>query len=104
MFISYDLWNAIFDNPMFKIYDPKLNLIITTFFSLWRNIIEIGANHYTSEPNTRKVKFYELQHDSFISETAEKDFFQLVELFQQIKPMLKDMAFFIQDNYEIDVE
>ena len=104
VFISSDLWDSIIAQPTFRIYDSELSRIILTFHDLWHKVCMIGLSYYCSEPGTHKVKFYGLQHDEFTSSEADKAFHDIVKIQLDMQPLLKEMAMYIQDHYEIDVE
>lgn len=104
VFISIDLWNSIIGNPTFRIYDPNLNRIITEFHNLWHEIEMTGLKFYSSELGTHKVRFHGIAHDDFISTESENAFNKIMELQLKMQPLLKEMASYIQDRFEIDVE
>lgn len=104
VFISSDAWDAIIAQPTFRIYDPKLGQIIQDFHDLWQKAAAIGLPYYSSDPSTHKLKFLALQHDVFVSDEAEKAYYEILKIQSTMKPILKEMSIYIQDNFEIDVE
>ncbi|MDE5608535.1 MAG: toll/interleukin-1 receptor domain-containing protein [Muribaculaceae bacterium] len=104
VFISIDMWNSIINSSAFRIYDPKLLRLITDFHKLWHEAEIVGLSYYTLEPNTNKVRFHGLAHDVFVSDDAEKAFHKLRELRLNMQPILRELATYIQDNFEIDIE
>lgn len=104
VFISSDAWDAIISQPTFRIYDPKLNQIILSFHELWHKVGTIGLPYYSTDPSTHKLKFQALQQDVFISSEAEKAYHEILGIQSAMQPLLKEMALYIQDNFEIDVE
>lgn len=104
VFISIDMWNSIINSSAFRIYDPTLLQLITDFHKLWHEAEMVGLSYYTSEPNTNKVRFHGLVHDVFVSDDAEKAFNKLSELRIKMQPILRELATYIQDNFEIDIE
>lgn len=104
VFISSDAWDAIIAQPTFRIYDPKLNQIILNFHELWHKVGTIGLPYYSTDLSTHKLKFQALQQDVFTSKEAEKAYHEILEIQSAMQPILKEMAIYIQDNFEIDVE
>ncbi len=104
VFISIDMWNSIINSSAFRIYDPTLFRLITGFHNLWHEAEMVGLSYYTLEPNTHKVRFHGLVHDVFVSDDAERAFNKLSELRLKMQPILRELATYIQDNFEIDIE
>jgi len=104
VFISLDIWNATIDSSTFRIYDPTLNGLIIEFHSKWRESAHIGYKYYSTIPGQRRVKFEGLQHDYFVSDEAEKVFNTIIKIHQAMLPILKEMARYIMDNFEIDLD
>lgn len=102
--MSLDIWNSIIGSSTFRIYDPKLNELILTFHNKWVESERIGYKYYSTIPGQNKVRFYGLQNDSFVNEEAEIAFNKIIEIHQEMLPILKDMASYIMDNFEIDLD
>lgn len=100
----YDCWTAKMNASIFKIYDDGLRKAIENFYSVWKEAIVLGENWYSPTYGTNRFKFYGLQGDLFISPEAEKAFGKLVRLRLDLHPLLKNLADYIQDNYEIDLD
>lgn len=101
---SIDSWNRIMAYPTFRIYDPELLRILNEFHRLWQKATEIGLNYYSTTQTKHRLKFNGLEHDEFTSSTAQKDYDKLIEIHLQMQPLLKELATYILDNFEIDVE
>lgn len=104
VFMSLDIWNSIIGSSTFRIYDPKLNELILSFHDKWAESERIGYQYYSTIPGQNKVRFYGLQNDSFVNEEAEIAFNRIIEIHQEMLPILKDMASYIMDNFEIDLD
>ncbi len=104
IFISIDIWNALIGSATFRIYDPQLRRLISDFHGLWHKAEIIGLPYYSSETRTHMVRFHALQHDTFTSDKAEDAYNQLSEIRVQMQPLLRELATYIMDNFEIDVE
>ncbi len=104
VFISIDIWNSLIGSSTFRIYDPTLRRLITDFHKLWHEAEIIGLPYYSSSPGSRMVRFHGLQNDLFISDDAEKAFHKLCDLRIKMQPLLRELATYIMDNFEIDVE
>lgn len=104
IFISLDIWNGIIGGPTFRIYDPELSRLISEFHAMWKRAENIGSIYYAVMPSSQMVKFYGLEHDTFKSREAEKAFGEIIHLQMKMQPVLKEMAIYIQDNFDIDVE
>lgn len=104
VFMSLDIWNSIIGSSTFRIYDPKLNELILTFHNKWVESERIGYKYYSTITGQNKVRFYGLQNDSFVNEEAEIAFNKIIEIHQEMLPILKDMASYIMDNFEIDLD
>lgn len=103
-FMSFDMWNGIVSLPNFRIYDQKLQRMITEFLELWNKDTHIGVSYYDTTKTKHRLRFHGLQFDTFTSNKAEKDFEEIIKIHLQMQPLLKELAVYIQDNYEIDVE
>lgn len=104
VFISLDIWNAIIDSSTFRIYDPKLNDLIRSFHTKWRESAQVGYKFYSTIPGQRRVKFEGLRGDLFVSDEAEAAFNKIIKIHQSMQPLLKDLATYVMDNFEIDIE
>lgn len=104
VFMSIDMWNGIVSLPNFRIYDQKLQRMITEFLELWNKDTHIGVSYYDTTKTKHRLRFHGLQFDTFTSNKAEKDFEEIIKIHLQMQPLLKELAVYIQDNYEIDVE
>lgn len=100
----YDCWTAKMNASTFKIYDDGLRRAIENFYSVWKEAIVLGENWYSPAYGTGRFKFYGLQGDRFISPEAEKTFGKFFRLRLDLQPLLKKLADYIQDNYEIDLD
>lgn len=104
VFISIDIWNAMINSSTFRIYDPELSQIITDFHNLWHEATVAGYKFYSSLPNAARMYFHGLQNDIFVSQEAENTYNKLVDIRLKMQPLLRKMASYIQDHFEIDVE
>ena len=104
VFTSYDIWTDIINKPAFRIYNDDLLCLITDFYKLWSKSISICTSYFTSTPTKHRVIFYGLEHDIFTSDAAEKAFGDIIAINQKMLPILKELAIYILDHYEIDVE
>lgn len=100
----YDVWTAIMSASTFHIYDEGLRNAIQSFYSVWSEITELGVMWYSPDYGTDRYKFYGLHGDLFQSKEAEKVYGKLVSLRLKLHPLLRDMATYIQSNYEIDLD
>ena len=53
---------------------------------------------------TRERSLSPFTHDVFVSDEAEKAYYEILKIQSTMKPLLKEMSIYIQDNFEIDVE
>ncbi|MCM1141204.1 MAG: toll/interleukin-1 receptor domain-containing protein [Muribaculum sp.] len=104
VFMSLDIWNSIIGSSTFRIYDPKLNELILSFHDKWVESERIGYKYYSTIPGQNEVRFYGLQNDSFVNEDAELAFNRIIVIHQEMLPILKDMASYVMDNFEIDLD
>lgn len=104
VFISIDIWNSLIGSSTFRIYDPTLRRIITEFHKLWLEAEKTGLPYYSSVPGSHMIHFHGLQHDLFTSDKAEEAFNKLSDLRIKMRPLLHELATYIMDNFEIDVE
>lgn len=104
VFTSYDIWTDIINKPAFRIYNDDLLCLITDFYKLWSKSISICTSYFTSTPSKHRVRFFGLENDIFTSEAAEKAFGDIIAINQKMLPLLKELATYILDYYEIDVE
>ena len=104
VFISIDIWNSLIRSSTFRIYDPTLRRIITEFHKLWLEAEKIGLPYYSSVPGSHMIHFHGLQNDLFTSDKAEEAFNKLCDLRIKMQPLLHELATYIMDNFEIDVE
>lgn len=104
VFISLDIWNAIIDSSTFRIYDPKLNDLIRSFHTKWKESAQVGYKFYSTMPGQRRVKFEGLKGDLFVNDDAETAFNRIIEIHQSMQPLLRELAIYVMDNFEIDIE
>lgn len=100
---SFDMWTCIIENPTFRIYDEHLNSLIQVFYSKWRMIIELGLPYYCTV-SPQRAAFTALQHDYFTTPEAEKAFLEIVSIQLEMQPLLKQLAEYVMDTYQIDVD
>lgn len=102
---AYDTWNYIKNKVTFVIYDKELELRINAFYNLWSDLINIGVRYYEPiKSDMTRFRFSGIQVDLFISSEAELDFYKMVATMQKMREPLKNLASYVMDHYEIDVE
>lgn len=100
----YDAWTDIISRSAHHIYDPDLNRIITEFYAIWTYIIDTGVKFYFTAEGTPYFKFGNYHHDFGSTKEQDTAYQRLINLRLQMIPKLKEMADYIHQNYEIDLD
>lgn len=100
--ITFDYWNACLHSSVFQMKDKKLLDLILDFFNSWADIENYGAKYYCTSPNGQLVQFFKLQHDIITDPIAEKDFYIIRKMVDELAPKYKAFRDYLDQNYEID--
>lgn len=101
----YDAWTYTMIQSTFRIHDEELRKTIESFYTAWKEVIKFGEKWYSpAGDGTDRYKFFGFSDFYYDNPEARKAFSTIVMLHQKLYPLLKQMADYIMDNFEIDLD
>lgn len=104
---SYDAWCEILFSYTFILYDEKLKSLVFKFYELWNQIMFDNWKYYEIDFNyPHRYHFYGYIHDSDTFQTKEEEqkFRETERINKNIEPALRELANYIKNNYEVNLE
>jgi len=103
IFYFKDRFVSVIESNTFHIYDQELLSRLTKFKNNWIKSLSF-YQHYGPDGSGKNYRFY-LVMDTFQTEQAEKDFYKLAEITQELEADFKELLQFIRTNYlEVDLQ
>lgn len=103
IFYFKDSFVAVLDSNTFHIYDQELFSKLQKFKDNWIKSLSY-YQHYGPDGSGKNYRFH-LVLDTFQSDQARKDFYELVEIRSELEKDFKDLLQFVRYNYlEIDLD
>lgn len=101
--LSFVIWNEIIEASSFVIYNKELRDVLLDFYTPWKEIIEIGAIHYSPSSNPQLFHFNGYSMDVFKTSEQERVFFQLAERIAKLSVPYKAFISYIKSHYSFDL-